>query len=287
MIEISDDRIAAEKAEFLIRRLNYDKKMRELEKVRKMEKFDEQVKLSIDDIRNDRIEKQDRVKYDKQSNIFERLEQHEKKKLNLVSSEFNNAAFIKGLYKGAHYNKPLRNFHHNKVILPHLPQDLYSVKIPKKTFSPAKPIYSPMKSKLPKEFLAGKIEREEKILIEREKILKEEKKILEARKKQFETKKDTNKIKKELEDIEKALFNYQSLKKFELSPIDRNNSQDNRKEEKFLEYKNELKGWGYEHYLGKSESPEKKNLDFKIKKKICKGIQANAWNIDEIVGATE
>ncbi len=77
-----------------------------------------------------------------------------------MSSQFNNAGFIKGLYKGTHYKKPLRNFQQNKAILPHLPKDLYSVKISKKTFSPAKLIFSP-KLKLTKEFLAEKIEREE------------------------------------------------------------------------------------------------------------------------------
>ncbi len=45
--------------------------MRELKKIYQMEKLNEQMKLSIDDIRNDQIENEDCVKLDKHSNIFE------------------------------------------------------------------------------------------------------------------------------------------------------------------------------------------------------------------------
>jgi len=292
MIEISDDRTAAEKAEFLVRKLNNEKKLRESKKLQEMQKRDQEVKFSIDDMKKNRVEKQDRLKYEKHQNIFERLDNHEKNKLNLVSSEFSNAAFIKGLYKGAHYFKPLRmDPSKNKIILPHLPKDLYSFKTPQKMSEKvlieeengdnAKKLEKTPKQKVTKttrklkafskEYLAERIEREEKILIEREKILQEEKKILEARKKQFETKDQRKKIGKELQDIEKALFNYQSLKKYELSPVFANKSQDNMEEEKFLEYKTELKSWNYGHF-GKSESPVKK--DFQIKGKISKGVQA-------------
>lgn len=280
MIEISDDRNASEQAEFLIRKLNYDKKLREKKKLLEIEKREQSVKISLDDIKQIRVDKQDKVKYEKHHNIFERLDQHEKNKLNLVSSESNNIAFIKGLYKGAHYNKPLKDLNKNKIILPHLPrpQDLYSYKMtPKKIVeSPKKPVIIVKKFKgLSKEFLADRIEREERILQEREKILQEEKKILETRKKQFETRTESKKIKKELEDIEKALFNYQSLKKYDLSPVimnSKNKSQDNIVEQKFLEYKNELRSWDFEH-LVKSEFVKKK-MD-NTKKNIIRVSQVN------------
>ena len=293
MIEISDDHSATEKAEFLVRRLKNDKKLRELKKKRQMEKLEEQIKASIGEIKHESGDKVDRVKYEKHQDIFERLDKHEKNKLNIVSSEFNNVAFIKGLYKGAHYHKPLRDLtKKNRVILPHIPRDLYSIKLSPKEVekipsnNPIKIIASPKKlGGLPKEYLADRIEREEKILIEREKILLEEKNILEKRKKQFETKNESKKLNKELGDIEKALFNYQSLKKYDLS-LTKNKSQDNIiEEEKFLEYKNELKSWEFGHILAKSQSPEiikkdneRKNNEFKIRSKISKGIQTNADN---------
>lgn len=288
MIEISDDREAGEKAAFLVRKLNYEKKMREAKKMKEMEMRDQQVKISIEDIKKDRVEKQDRLKYEKHQNIFERLDKHESKKLNLVSSEFNNVAFIKGLYKGSHYRKPLKDQTKGKIILPHIarPQDLYSFKLtPKKPqASPIlKPISPPKKNQyFSKDYLAGRLDKEEKILIEREKILQEEKKILEERKKAFERKNETKKINKELGDIEKALFNYQSLKKYELSPIiGVNRSQDEIKGSKFLEYKSELRSWDF---VGKSESPKRENMgnnensELKIKKKFSKAIQASIGN---------
>lgn len=259
MIEISDDQEAAEKAVFLVRKLNYEKKQREAKKLKEMELRDQQVKFSIEDIKKERVEKQDRLKFEKQQNIFQRLDNHEVKKLDLVSSEFNNAAFIKGLFKGSHYHKPLKEQVKSSVKLPHLPrpQDLYSFKLTPKKSPPPK--ISPISSKkfpgLPKEYLADRIDKEEKILKEREKILQEEKKILEARKKQFETKQETKKINKELQDIEKALFNYQSLKKYELSPIDIHDKQD-MQDVKFLEYKKDLRSWEFAS-IDKSRSPKK------------------------------
>lgn len=257
MIEISDDHEASEKAAFLVRKLNYEKKQREAKKIKEMEMRDQQIKFSIEDIKKERIEKQDRLKFEKHQNIFQRLDHHEAKKLDLVSSEFNNVAFIKGLYKGSHYRKPLKDQVKSSVKLPHLPrpQDLYSFKLtPKKSPPKISPISSKKFPGLPKEYLAERIEKEEQILKEREKILQEEKKILEARKKQFETKQETKKINKELQDIEKALFNYQSLKKYELSPVDQDKQ--DKQQQKFLEYKKDLRSWEY-NSIDKSRSPKK------------------------------
>ena len=286
MIEISDDRTAAEKAEFLVRKLKNEKKLREQRKIMEMEKLNQDVKVSIEDIKKTRVDKQEKLVYEKQQNIFERLDKHERNKLKLVNSENNNADFIKGLYKGAHYFKPIRTDpSKNKIILPHIrPQDLYSFKItPTKNSEKAgdsevktqektkKNIKTPAKLNFfSKEYLAERLTREERILMEREKILIEEKKLLENRKKQFETKDQRKKIGKELGDIEKALFNYQSLKQYELSPMFVNKSQDNMEEEKFVRYKDELKSWNYgQMILGKSESPIPRK-EFQIRGKVGK-----------------
>lgn len=293
MIEISDDRTAAEKAEILVRKLKHEKKMREQRKIMEMEKLNQEVKVSIEDIKKTRVDKQEKLVYEKQQNIFERLDKHERNKLNLVNSENSNADFIKGLYKGAHYFKPIRTDpSKNKIILPHIrPQDLYSFKITpsknsekigdsetkpqEKAKSPKKNVKTPAKLNFfSKEYLAERLTREERILMEREKILIEEKKLLENRKKQFETKDQRKKIGKELGDIEKALFNYQSLKQYELSPMFINKSQDNMEEEKFLRYKDDLKSWNYgQMILGKSESPIPRK-DFQIRQKAGKAAKA-------------
>lgn len=220
MIEISDDKNAAQKAEKLVREMNRSRKQKELKRKQEFSKIQFNIQNSIEEIKKDRIDNQDRMQYQKKKNIFERLDGHEKKKKDLLSSENNNTQFIKKLFKSPHYFKLKKNDSSPNVILPHLSKKMFSPQIikeipKKKSKSPEKNTIKPSKLKM-NEYLKDRMEQEERILSEREKILIEEKKMLEIRKIKFEEEQRQKKlIDKELKIIDKTLNNYKMLRKSE------------------------------------------------------------------------
>lgn len=296
MILISDNIEATIKAEKLVRALNKDRKEKEQKKKLELQRLNVEIKNSIEGFKKEKVDNQERVKYYKQKNIFERLEKNEQKKQKLVSSSTNNVSFLKKLYKSPKYYKNSRSpdrFKNDQ--LPNIfkkegettikikrDEDRDNVYITKDlkfyvdgNSPPQKPekLYKykmkQNKNKITQkknmdDLLLSKMEIEEKILEERERLIEEEKKILNLRK---------EKILNNVFDDSKNM-NKQENKKNE----ERNNKM---KEDKIM------MASGSGKILIKKEHLQRRDMKKLIMNKIDEGIQAVDENIDETLRLIE
>lgn len=295
MILISDNIEATIKAEKLVRTMNKERREKEQKKKFELQRLNEEIKNSIEGFKKEKVDNQERVKYYKQKNIFERLEKNEQKKQKLVSSSTNNVSFIKKLYKSPKYYKNSRSPNYIKnnqlpsifkkerdnIIKIKRDEDsenasskqmkLYvddssSIQKPVKLF---KYKMNQNKNKITQkkkmdELLLSKMEIEEKILEERERLIEEEKKILNLRK---------EKILNTVIDDSKNMNKHENKKN--------ENRTNKMKEERQEKIDKIMVASGNGKILIKKEYLQKRDMKKMVVNKIDEGIQAVDENIDE------